>query len=157
MEDSIGPGLFETVDGGVHSLPGGGERAGSQYLNLLRVSDSDAGVNDLLSGFLQFSGEMPELRYLAFDEGVSQLLYGSIDDELVRVSRFEYALPKGVEGGLRTIARSSAQFDGEDGVAFAHSEVGTRTGVIKYKPYKLGFSFIVVGIANGCRDAESSV
>ena len=108
MEDLVSPGLFESVDGGVHGLSGGGERTGSQYLDLLRVSDGGAGINDFLSGFLQLTGEVSELRYLAFDEGVSQLLYCSIDDELVRVSHFEYSLLKGIEGGLRTIARSSA-------------------------------------------------
>ena len=118
MEGSVSPGLFESVDGGVHCLSGGGERAGSEDLDLLRVSDGVASVDDFLSGFLQFSSEVPELRNFAFDEGISQLLYGSVDDGLVSVSRFEYALSKGIKRGLRAVARSGTQFDSEDGVTF---------------------------------------
>ena len=157
MEGSVSPGLCEAVNGGVHGLLGRGERAGSQYLNLLRMFDSEAGIDDFLLGLLQLSGEVSELGYFAFNEGVSQLLYGSIDDELVGVSRFEYAWSKGIEGGLRTIARSSTQSDGEDRVTLSHSEVGTRAGVVQYEPYKFGLSFVVIGVANGRRDAKSPV
>ena len=157
MEGSVSPGLFETVDGGVHGLSGGVECTGGQYLDLLRVSDGVAGIDNFLSSFLQLSGEVLELGYLAFDKGVPQLLYGLVNDELVGVSRFEYALSKGVEGGLRTVARLSAQLDGEYGVAFTHCEVSPRTGVVEYEPHKFSLSFIVVSVVNGCRDTEPSV
>ena len=106
MEGLISSGLFETVDGGVHCLASGGERARSQHFDLLGVSDGGSGVDDLLSSFLQLSGEMSELGYLAFDKRVPQLLYCAIDDGLVRVSCFEHTLLKGVEGGLSAVAGS---------------------------------------------------
>ena len=52
MEGSISPGVFEAIDGGIHSLSRGGERTGGQHLDLLRVSDSSASVDDFLSGLL---------------------------------------------------------------------------------------------------------
>ena len=137
------------VNGGVHGLSGGGKRAGSQHLDLLRVSDSGTGIDGLLLGLLQLSSEVPKLRYLSFDKGISQLLYGSVDNRLIGVPRFEYALSKGIEGGLHTVARSSAQFDGENGVTFTHSEVGARTDVVEYESHKFCLPLIVVGVVDG--------
>ena len=104
----VGPGLFEEIDRGVHGLSGGGEGTSSQHLDLLRMSDFGAGFNDFLSGLLEFLGEVSELQHLAFDEGVPQLLYGPVDDELVRLSELEDTLAKRVKGGLRTVAGSCA-------------------------------------------------
>ena len=100
--------MFEAIDGRVHGLSGGGERASGQHLDLLGVPNCISGVDDLLSDFLQVLGEGAKLGYLAFDEGVSQLLYGAIDDGLVGMARLKYSLSEGVERGLRTIARSSS-------------------------------------------------
>ena len=100
---------------------------------------------------------MPELGHLAFDKGVSQLLYGTIDDGLIVVSRLEYTLSKGIERGLRTVTGSSSQSNSEDWVAFAHSEMSAWTRIVEYKPYKLGLPLVVIGIVDGRRDAESSV
>ena len=100
---------------------------------------------------------MSELGHLTFNEGISQLLHGLIDDGLVDVSRLEYTLSERVERGLRPIARSSSQLDGKDGVTFTHSEVGTRTGVVEYESYKFGLPFVIVSVVDGRRDTEPSV
>ena len=157
MEGAISPRLFEAVDGRVHGLSGGGERASGQYFDLLGVSDCVSSVDDFLTSGLQFLGEVSELGHFAFDKGISESLYGVIDDGLVVVPRLEYALSKGVERGLRTVARSSSQFDSEDWVTFTHSEMGARTRIVEYKSYEFGLSLVVVGVVDGRRDAESSV
>ena len=61
MEGTVGSGLFEVFDRGVHGLSGGGEGAGGQHLNLLRMSDFGVGIDDFLSGLLKLSGEVLEL------------------------------------------------------------------------------------------------
>ena len=157
MEGSISSGLLEPVDGGVHGLPGGGKCAGGQHLDLLRVSDRAAGIDDSLSGFLQLSSEVSELGYFAFNKGISQLLYSSINDALVGMPGFKDALSKGIEGRMRTVARSCPQFDRKYRVSFTHGEVGTWAGVVKYEPYILGPALVVVGVVDGCRDAESPI
>ena len=53
--------LLETLDGSVHGLLGGGKGAGGQHLDLLCMSDFGASVDDFLSGFLEFLGEVLEL------------------------------------------------------------------------------------------------
>ena len=153
----VGSGLFEAFDGGVHGLAGHGEGAGSQHFNLLRVLDFGASVDDFLSGLLKLLGEVLELQHLSFDEGVPQLLYGSVDDELVRLSELEDALSKGMKGGLRTLTRSCAQFNHEYWVSFTHGEVGARAGVVEYKAYVFGLALVVVSVINGRRDAKSSI
>ena len=107
MEDSIRSSLFKTLDRGVDGLMSGGEGTSGQHLDLLRVSDCCLCVDNLLSGFLEFSSEVPELQHFAFDEGISKLLYGAVDDGLIGLSGFEDALPERIEGRLRTVARSS--------------------------------------------------
>ena len=106
MEDAIGSGLFEMFGGSIHGLSCGGEGAAGQHLDLLCVSDFISGVDDFLAGLEEFLGEVSELQDLALDEGISQLLYGSIDDGLVGLPILEDTLAKGVERGLRTVARS---------------------------------------------------
>ena len=98
MEDAIGPSLFKPLDGGVHRLAGSGEGASGQHFDLLRVSNFIACLDDFLSSFEELLSEVSELYHLAFDERVSQLLYRSINDGLIRVFRLENPLTKGVEG-----------------------------------------------------------
>ena len=100
---------------------------------------------------------MSKLGHFSFNERISQLLYGSVDDGLIGMSGLKYALPKGIEGGLCTLARLCTQFDGEDGVTFTHSEVGSRAYVVEYESYKFGLPFVIVGVADGCRDTEPPV
>ena len=157
MEGAVGSSLFEAVDRGVHGLAGGGEGASSQHLDSLHMSDFGASFDDFLSGFLKFLGEVSELQHLAFDKGVPQLLYGSIDDELVRLSKLEDTLSKGIKRGLRTIVRPCTQFDREYWVSFTHGEVGARAGVVEYESYVLGFALVVVSVVNGHRDTKSPV
>ena len=42
-------------------------------------------------------------------------------------------------------------------MSFTHGEVGSGTSVIEYEPYIFGLAFIIIGVINGRRDAESSV
>ena len=71
MEDAIGPGLFESFGRGVHGLSGGGKGACSQRLDVLRMADFGACVDNFLSGFKKFSGELSELKDFSFDERVA--------------------------------------------------------------------------------------
>ena len=105
MEDAVRSGLLEAVGGRIHCLSSGGEGAGGEYFDLLRVSDASASVDDFLSSLLEVVRKSSELLYFSFDEGVAQLLYCAIDDELIGLSRLENPLTKRVEGGLRAIAR----------------------------------------------------
>ena len=100
---------------------------------------------------------MSELGHLAFNKRVSQLLYGTIDEGLVGVSHLEDPLSKRIEGGLRTVMRSSSQLDGEDGVTFSHGKVGSRTNIVDYESYEFGFPFVVVSVVDGCRDTEPPI
>ena len=108
MEGAIGSGLLETFDRSVHCLTGGGESAGGQHLDLLGVSDFSASIDNLLLSLLKFLSEVSKLQHLALDKGIPQLLYGSINDELVGLSRLEDALSKRVEWGLCAVAGSCA-------------------------------------------------
>ena len=157
MEGPVGSCLFESVDRGIHGLSSSGEGAGGQHLHLLGMSYFGAGVDDLLSDFLELVSEGSELKNFAFDEGVPQLVHRSVNKELVGLSGLEDALSEGIEGGLRTITRSGPQLDCEHRVAFTHGEVGAWTGVVEYEPYIFGFTLVVVGIVDRRRDAESSV
>jgi hypothetical protein len=69
----------------------------------------------------------------------------------------EDALPKGMKGGLRTVAGSHSQFDREYWVTLAHGEVGPRASVVEYEVHIFGLALAVVSIVNGHRDAESTV
>ena len=71
MEDAIGSGLFELLSGGIHSLSGSGESARGQSLDVLRVMNFGASVDDFLSGFKEFLGKLSELEDLSFDEWVA--------------------------------------------------------------------------------------
>ena len=157
MEGAVGPGLFETLDRGIHGLSGGSEGTGGQHLDLLCVSNFGTCLNDFLMCFLELLGEVSELQYLSFDEGVSQPLYCLVDNSLIRLSGLKDLLSKGIERRLRSVAWSCAQLNCEDGVSFPHGEVCTRTGVVEYEAYVLGFAFVVVGVVNRCGDAKPSV
>ena len=71
MEDAISSGLLKSLGGGIHDLSGGGEGTRGQRLNVLRVTDFGAGVDNFLSGFKELLGKLPELKDLSFNEGVS--------------------------------------------------------------------------------------
>jgi hypothetical protein len=83
MEDPIGCSLFETVGGFVHSLSSGGEGANSQQFDLLRMAKARAGVDDLLSCVVEVLRETTKLLDFSFDEGVTELLDGAIDNGLI--------------------------------------------------------------------------
>ena len=157
MEGSIGSRLFETVGGGIHGLSSGGEGASGQHFHLLGVSDFGVGVNDFSSGILELLGEGSKLKNLAFDKGISQLLYGSVDDELVGLSGLKDALPKRMEGGLRTITRSCSQLDREHRMSFTHGEVGAWAAIVEYESDVFGFTLVVIGVVDGRHDTKSSV
>ena len=76
---------------------------------------------------------------------------------LVRLSVLEDALAKWVERGLGSIAGLSSQFDHEDWVSSSHGEEGSWTRVVEYEVNVLGLAFIIICVADGCHDAESSV
>ena len=99
MENTIRSGLFKTIRGLIHRLSSSGEGTGGQHFDLLRVSDTGTGIDDLLPGFLEVLRESSKLLYFSFDEGVTQLLYGAIDDGLIGLSRFKDPLAKRIEGG----------------------------------------------------------
>ena len=104
MEGAIGPCLFEAFDRGVHGLSSGGKGAAGQHFEPLSMVDLGSSIDDFLPCFEEFSSEVSELRHLAFDKRISQLLDSSVDDWLIRLSMFENALAKGVKRGLRTVA-----------------------------------------------------
>ena len=143
MKGAVGPGLFEAFDRGVDSLAGGGEGTSGQHFDLLCVSDFGTSVDDFLSSLLKLLGEVSKLQRLAFDEGVPKLLYRSVNEELVRLSRLENALSKGVEWGLCTIAGSCAQFDREHRVSFAHGEMGAQASVVMERSFLPIFTYIL--------------
>ena len=157
MKGSIGPCLFEAIDGRVHGLSCGGEGTGGQHLHSLGMSDLGTGVDHFLPGVLEFSGEGSKLKDFSLDEWISQLSYGSVDDGLIGLPRLEDTLSKGMEGGLRTVSRSRSQFDREHRVSFTHGEVGAWTTVVEYEPYVFGLALIVVGVVNRRREAETSI
>ena len=157
MEDAVGSSLLEAVDGGVYGLAGGGEGAGGQHLDLLCMSNFGARIDDFLSSFLELLSEVSELQHLSFDEGVSQLLYGSIDDRLVWLSGLEDSLAERVERGLRTIARSCTQLDCEHRMSSTHSEECAWAGVVEYELHVFGLAFVIVGVVDGRGDTESSI
>ena len=84
-------------------------------------------------------------------------MHSLVDDRLIRLSVLKDALSKGVEGRLRTVARSCVQFDREHRVSFAHGEMGSGASVVEYEAHVFGFALVVVGVVNGRRDAELSV
>ena len=61
MEDTVGPGLLETLNGSVHSLSGGGEGTTGQRFDSLGVSDFGTSVDDLLLSLPELLGEVSEL------------------------------------------------------------------------------------------------
>ena len=157
MEDAVGSSLFKTVGGGVHSLSGGGESADGQQLYLLRVSDTGASVNNLLSRVLEVLRKLTKLLYFSFDEGIAKLLDGAVNDELIGLSQFEDPLTERVERGLCAVARPCAKFDREHGVSFTHGEMGAGANVVEYEVYVFGLALVVIRIVDGRGDAESSV
>ena len=70
MKDTVSPPLFVLVRRSVHSLSGGGEGAGSQHLDLLRMMDLSSGVDCFLSSFKELLSEVSELQYFSFDERI---------------------------------------------------------------------------------------
>jgi hypothetical protein len=98
-----------------------------------------------------------ELLYFSLDERVAKLLYGTIDDELVGLSRLKDPLAKRVEGSLGAVARSCMQFDCEYGMSFTHSEMGTRANVVEHEVYVFSLALVVIRIKDGRDDAESSI
>ena len=157
MEGAIGSGLFEAFDGSIHGLSCGSKGAAGQHLDLLRVLDFGASVNDFLSSLEEFLGEVPELQHFSLDEGVSQLLYGAVDNRLVGLSVLKNALSKGMKRGLRTIARSCSQLNREHRMSFTHGKVGPGARVVEYESHIFGLAFVIVSVVNWHRDAESSV
>ena len=157
MENTIRSSLFETIRGLIHRLSSSGEGTGGKHFDLLRMSDTGTGVNDLLSGFLEVLRESSKLLYFSFDEGVTQLLYGAINDGLIGLSRFEDPLAKRIEGGLGPVAGSCAKFDREHGVSFAHGEVGARADIVEYEMYVFGLALVVVCVVDGRGNAKSPV
>ena len=157
MKELIGFRLFDSVGGGIHCLPSSGEGTGGQYFHSLGVPHFSASVDDFLLSLLKLAGEGSKLKDFAFDEGIPQLLHGSVDDGLIGLARLKDALPKGVERGVCAIARPCPQFDCKDWVSFTHGEVGVWAGVVEYELYVFGFALVVVGVVNGCRDTESPV
>ena len=121
------------------------------------MSNAGAGVNDLLSCVVEVLREATELLHFSLDEGVAELLYGAIDDELVGLSRLKDPLAKRIEGSLGAFARSRPEFDREYGVSFTHGKMGTGAAVVECKVHIFGFAFVVVRVVDGCGDAESSV
>jgi hypothetical protein len=97
VKDTIGPGLFEAFDRSVHGLTGSGEGASGQHFDLLCVSNFGACLDDFLAGFLELLGEVSELQHFSLDEGISHLLYCSVDDGLIQLPELEDLLSKGVE------------------------------------------------------------
>ena len=149
--------MFEAVGRCVHGLSSGSEGTDGQYLDLLRVSDASASVDDLLSCVVEVLRKSAKLLYFSFDERVAKLLYGAIDDRLVRLSRLEDPLVKRIEGGLGAVARSCAEFDCEHGVSFSHGKMGAGADVIEYEVYVFGFALVVIRVVDGRRDAKPSV
>ena len=121
------------------------------------MSDASASVDDLLSCVLEVLRESAELLYLSFDEGVAELLYGAVDDELVGLSRLEDPLAKQIEGGLGAVARSCTKFDCEYGMSLTHSEMGARADVVEHEVYIFSLALVVVRIGDGRCDAELSI
>jgi hypothetical protein len=71
MEDAISSGSLESLGGGVHSLSGGCKGTRGQRLYMLCVANFGAGVDNFLSSFEEFLGELSELKKLPFDERVA--------------------------------------------------------------------------------------
>ena len=157
MEDAIGSRLFEACGGGVHGLSRGGKGAGGQHLDSLGLSNFGTGVDHLLSGFKEFSGELSKMENFTFDEWVPQSSYGSVDKLLIRLSMFEDSLAKGMEWRLSAVARSGLQRDHEDGMSLPHGEEGSGVSVIQYEPHVLGLAPVVVSVIYGRQDAKSSI
>jgi hypothetical protein len=61
MESAVSSRLFETFRRSVHGLSSGSKGAGSQGLDLLRMSNFGACVDYFLTCFLEFAGEVSEL------------------------------------------------------------------------------------------------
>ena len=76
---------------------------------------------------------------------------------LVRLSVLEDALTERMERGLGSVAGSSLQFDCEDRVSSSHGEESLWAQIVKYEVYVFGLAFVVIRVADGCRDTESSV
>ena len=98
MQDTVGSGLFELLDRGVHGLTSSGESTSGQYFDLLCMSNLSTHLDDFLARFLEFLGEVSELQHFSFDEGIPRLLHCSVDDSLVRLPKLENSLPKRCEG-----------------------------------------------------------
>ena len=94
MKDVISSGFLESFSGSIHGLSGGGEGACSQRLNVLRVADFGASVDNFLASFKEFLGKLAKLEDFPFDEWVVQSSYGMVDELLVRLPVLEYALSK---------------------------------------------------------------
>jgi hypothetical protein len=116
------------------------------------MSDTGTSVDDFLSSLLEVLGESSKLLYFSFNEGVAQLVYCTIDNLLVGLSRLENPLAKRIEGGLGAIARSRSKFDCEHRMSFTHGEVGAGADVVEYEVYVFGLALVVVRIPDGRSD-----
>ena len=157
MQDPVGSCLLEAAGGFVDSLSRGGEGADSQEFDLLCMTDAGAGVDDLLSCVVKVLREVTKLLNLSFDEGVTELLDGAVDDRLIGLPRLEDPLAKWIERGLCSIARSCPKSDRKDRVSAAHGEMSARAGVIEYKMYVFGLALVVIRVVNGSGDAEPPI
>ena len=104
MEHAIGSCLFESICRSIHGLAGCDEGASSQHLDLLSVADFGAGVDHFLLGFEELLSEVSELKDFSFNERVSQPLYCSVDELLVRLSILENALAEGMKRRLGSVS-----------------------------------------------------
>ena len=84
-------------------------------------------------------------------------MQGLINEMLVWLSVLEEALAKGVEWGLGPVAGSCSQFNCENRVSPSHSEEGPWARVVEYETDIFGLALVVICIADGNCDAESSV
>jgi hypothetical protein len=107
VEGAVGPGLFESIGGGVDGLSSGGEGARSQHLDMLGMADFGASIDDFLSSLEKFLGELSKLKNFSFDERIPKPTYSVVDELLIRLPVFKQALSEWGKRRLGTVAWSS--------------------------------------------------
>ena len=132
-------------------------RANYRNHDMLSMANFGAGVDHFLSSFEKFLSKLSKLKNFSFDKRVSQSSYCAIDKLLVQLPILEYALSERGERQLSAVAWSGLQFDGKDRMSFAHGEEGPGVRIVRHKSHVFGSAAVVVGIADGGRDAEPSI